>query len=69
MPDLSTAIPTRKVTAGVIVGSFCTIVFWITKAIWKLEVPAEAAVAITTIATFCVSYMTHAHARDLRKSK
>jgi hypothetical protein len=50
-------MPQRKVTAGLVAGSLSTLICYVLKA-WKgIDVPAEAAVAVTTLFTFGLQYL------------
>ena len=46
--------PTNKVAAGVLAGAITAIVVWCVRQFAKIEVPAEVAMAITTVITFIV---------------
>jgi hypothetical protein len=54
------AAPTRKVMAAGVIGAVITIVVWVVNTFKLLpqgqQVPAEVATAITTVASFIVSY-------------
>ena len=55
---MSSAIPTNKVTAGVVAGAVAMIVTWAAKAFGHVDVPAEVVVGLSTVATFVVQYLT-----------
>lgn len=57
--------PIRKVTAGAIGGASITVVLWMIKSVFKVDVPAEVASAMTVLLTFAVSYQTRAADDDL----
>jgi len=57
--------PIRKVTAGAVGGAAITVAIWLIKAVWKIEVPAEVAGAMTVLMTFLVSYQIPAGEDDL----
>jgi hypothetical protein len=57
--------PIRKVTAGAVGGAAITVAIWMIKAVWKIEVPAEVAGAMTVLMTFLVSYQIPAGEDDL----
>ena len=57
--------PIRKVTAGAIGGATITVVLWMIKSVFKVDVPAEVASAMTVLLTFAVSYQTSAADDDL----
>ena len=57
--------PIRKVTAGAAGGAAITVAIWTIKAVWKIEVPAEVAAAMTVLMTFLVSYQIPAAEDDL----
>ena len=57
--------PIRKVTAGAVGGAAITVAIWLIKAVWKIEVPAEVAGAMTVLMTFLVSYQIPAADDDL----
>lgn len=50
--------PDRKVTAGALAGSLSAILVWTLNTYVTVErpIPAEIAVAVTTVLTFMVSY-------------
>lgn len=52
-------MPTRKVTAGGVAGAISAIIVWMLNAYFLIEkpIPAEIAVAITTVLTFAVQYV------------
>lgn len=49
--------PDKKVSAGALAGAFSILIVWLMNAGFGVDVPGEAASAITTILTFAVSYM------------
>ena len=57
--------PIRKVTAGAVSGAAITVALWLIKSVWKVDVPAEVASAMTMILTFAVAYQTPAADDDL----
>jgi len=57
--------PIRKVSAGAVGGATITVALWMLKSVWKVDVPAEVASALTVILTFAVSYQTPAAEDDL----
>lgn len=48
--------PQRKIVAGGIAGAVSSLAVWALQQFAGIEVPAEQAVAITTIITFVVQY-------------
>jgi hypothetical protein len=38
-----------KVALTAIVGSIITVLVWVVKAVWKIDIPGEVAAALTTI--------------------
>lgn len=48
--------PTRKVAIGAVAGAAMIIIAWCAKAFGKVELPAEVAMAGTTIITAVVQY-------------
>ena len=52
-------MPQRKVGAGALAGSLSALVVWIAGAN-GIVIPAEAAVALSTVLTFIVSYFVPA---------
>lgn len=56
MPDQPTATPTRKVLVGVAAGSLMTIVAWAAKEFAGVVIPAEVALAASTVLVFIVQY-------------
>jgi len=48
--------PTRKVMVGVAAGAFMTIVAWASKAFANVEIPADVALAGSTVLVFVVQY-------------
>ena len=67
MPDQASPSPTRKVVAGGIAGSASTVLVWILNSTLfvKNPMPAEVAVAFSTILSGIASYYTKPHAKDL----
>jgi hypothetical protein len=57
--------PIRKVAAGAIAGATITVVLWTIKSMFKVDVPADVASAMTVLLTFVVSYQTPAADQDL----
>ncbi len=55
-------MPTRKVYTGAVAGAAMIIVAWAAKAFGKIELPAEVAMAGTTIITAFVQYFVPDHA-------
>lgn len=51
-------IPTAKVTAGALAGALTAIIVWGVRQWAKVDMPPEVAVAVSTVFTFVVSYMT-----------
>lgn len=51
--------PTRKVTAGLMAGALATIICWASKAYGHVEIPAEVALALSTLFTFALQYTVH----------
>jgi uncharacterized membrane-anchored protein len=50
--------PTTKVIAGGVAGALATIAVWALQTFGKVAVPPEIAVALSTILSFAVGYMT-----------
>lgn len=48
--------PDRKVTAGLMAGAVMTIVAWISKTFAGVEIPAEVALAGSTVIVFFLQY-------------
>jgi putative flippase GtrA len=59
---MQTAVPSQKVTVGVLAGAITTIVIWALKSV--VIIPGEVAAAITTVLSFVVSYLVPPAARD-----
>lgn len=57
--------PIRKVTAGAVGGAAITVILYMVKTVWKVEVPADVASAMTVLLSFAVSYQTSAGEDDL----
>ena len=57
--------PIRKVTAGALGGAATTIVLFVLKSAWDINVPPDVASALTVMLTFAVSYQTSAADDDL----
>lgn len=55
--DQPSAKPTRKVAAGGIAGAVTMIAVWAAKLFGNVDVPAEIAVAISTLVSFATSYL------------
>ena len=51
-----TRLPTRKVTVGAMAGAVVAIAAWASKAYAAVEIPADVAIALTTLLTFVVQY-------------
>lgn len=51
--------PTNKVGAGVLAGAIAAILVWAARQFGKVEVPAEIAMAGTTVITFIVQQYVH----------
>ncbi len=62
MPRMQTAVPSQKVTVGVLSGAITTIVIWALKSV--VVIPGEVAAAITTVLSFAVSYFVPPATRD-----
>lgn len=62
MPDVKydqpSSSPTPKVAAGGIGGSVSVILIWVANSVFKVEIPAEVAAAIATVAGFVSAYFT-----------
>lgn len=58
------AIPSRKVAYGGIAGALAAIICWASKAYGGAEIPAEIAVALTTLFTFALQYTVHDNSGD-----
>jgi hypothetical protein len=56
-PVPSSAMPNRKVVVGVAAGAAMTIVAWASKAFAEVEIPAEVALAGSTIIVFVIQYL------------
>lgn len=65
MANLSAAVPTRKVAAGALAGAVITVMVWLLKVIWNVQVPADVTTALSTVLTFAMSYITPSADRDL----
>ena len=58
-------VPEKKVTAATLAAAVTTIVIWILRA-FDIEVPAEVAVAISTVVVGIAGYLApHTHRPDL----
>jgi len=53
---MNSAIPTNKVQAGILAGALAAIAAWALKTWGHTEMPAEIAVALSTVITFGVQY-------------
>ena len=49
-------MPSRKVTVGALAGALASLAVWIADAFAGIKVPAEQAVALSTLLTFVVAY-------------
>lgn len=65
MPNLKSTRPIRKVAAGGVAGAITTILIYLVKTIWKVEVPADLVGAITTVISFVTAYMVPSAPGDL----
>jgi len=54
---MASAVPNRKVAVGGIAGAVMTIAAWASKAYANVEIPAEVALAGSTIIVFALQYM------------
>lgn len=50
-------VPNRKVLVGAAAGAGMTILVWISKAFFGVEVPAEVALAGSTVVVFVLQYV------------
>ena len=57
-------LPQRKVAAGGIAGALSSIIIWAMKEYGGVEVPAEIAVAITTLVVFGLQYFVPNAAKE-----
>jgi len=57
-------LPTNKTVAGGLAGALTMIVVWALHQWGKVDVPAEIAVAISTVLSFAVSWSTPPAERD-----
>jgi hypothetical protein len=53
-------VPQPTVNVGLAAGAVALIVVWLVKLTWKIEVPNEIAMAITTALTFLSQYLPSA---------
>ncbi len=51
-------MPTNKVLAGAAAGALAAIITWASKAFGHVDVPSDIAIALSTLITFGVQYMT-----------
>lgn len=51
-------LPTNKVAAGAVTGALTAIIVWVVRQWGQVEMPPEIAVAVSTVLSFIVSYMT-----------
>lgn len=49
--------PDRKVTAGLLAGAVMTIIAWISRAFAEVEIPADVALAGSTVILFALQYL------------
>lgn len=49
--------PNRKVNVGLAAGAIMTILAWISKTYAGVEIPAEVALAGSTVIVFCLQYL------------
>lgn len=49
--------PNRKVNVGLLAGAVMTVLAWISKTYANIEIPAEVALAGSTIIVFILQYM------------
>lgn len=56
--------PTAKVMVGAMCGAVSMIAAWCMKQFAHIDVPAEIAIAFSTVLSFAASYMTPPSARD-----
>lgn len=56
--------PTNKVVAGALAGALTTIIVWGVQQAFAITVPAEIGVAISTVISFFVSWVTPPGERD-----
>lgn len=57
MKQISNA-PTNKTLAGALAGAVTMILVWAVKQWGHVDVPAEIAIAISTVVSFATSYLT-----------
>jgi hypothetical protein len=48
--------PSRKVAVGLLAGAVMTILAWVSKTYTGIEIPAEVALAGSTVITFAIQY-------------
>lgn len=65
---LASPKPIRKLRFGAAVGACVVIFVWLLRAIWKVEVPAEIAAAMTVVASSAAAYFTHSEYGDVTPS-
>lgn len=49
-------MPSRKITSSVLAGAFASLVVWVVDVFIGIKIPAEQAVALSTILSFIVAY-------------
>jgi uncharacterized membrane protein YGL010W len=49
--------PKRKITAGLLAGAVMTILAWTSKEVAGIEIPAEVALAGSTVITFLIQFI------------
>ena len=49
-------MPSRKITAGVLSGALASLLVWAVDVFVGIKIPAEQAVALSTLLTFVVAY-------------
>lgn len=60
--DQSSAVPTRKVTAGLLGGAVVTLLAWVLTVTVGLEPPPAVVAAATTLVGFALSYFVRERA-------
>lgn len=71
MPEevrLASPRPIRKLRFGAAIGALMVVIAWILRAAWKIEAPAEVAMAATVVVSSLVAYFTHSDYADVTPS-
>jgi hypothetical protein len=63
--DIATSAPIAKVNNPAIVAMIATVLVWVAKQYFKLEIPADVAIAGVGALSFIVAYLTPLKRREI----